>query len=509
MTPIKSNRTPLTKRISALAITAAACTFAILSSEAQAAPAKPTKEYKALDAALRSVAGQENLSVENATADQLEAAVRQAITAGSNSGLKPGNIAGEALKYGSDEDAGDDIAEALLGAVAIDSPEIINAIKRTATGKDPTVRLVPNFAARVIPDVGDNSFALALAKKVISTKPGAGAVIGGRAQDLASAGGAQQAQIEQLEKDALLKTAGISSAAQDIAKWSAAELAADGGDTAAFAANVATVPTNIALAQKIAVGAVAGDPLNGGPIVDKVLDADALPKLKSGILPFAKAAAAVADIEEIAHIAVAIGEQIAKPSGAKTAILFSKAAGVVKALAGAIVAKATSANAQNTVKNKQDEVAEVAAFMVGHILNAATIQTSTNKGQVNGKNAGSKILAIITNAVNVAKSAKTPGNPELYANLTVDVAASVVETLGELRDGVIPDSIADDAFFNNIIAFIRSKAKQIAGKAGTQTLIEQAIDAAKAAGLDGRFEHGTPNFAQEATVRDETDNHIY
>jgi hypothetical protein len=508
MTPIKSNRTPLTKRISALAITAAACTFAILSPEAQAAPAKPTNEYKALDAALRTAFPTK--TVETATAEELQVAVTNAINAAPQ--YKPGNIAGEALKYGTDEEAGDDIADALLTAVSGDLQAVVDAIKRTAKGKDPTVRLVPNFAAFALPDGGDNSAALALAKRVISTKPGAGAVIGGRAQDLAKAGGTQQAQIEQLVKDALVKTAGISAAAQDIAKWSAAELAADFGDTAALALNVSIVPTNVPLAQKIVVGAVAGDPLNGGPIVDKVLDQDnnALPKLKSGILPFAKAAAAVADIEEIAHIAVAIGKQIAKPSGTKTAILFSKAAGVVKALAGAIIAKATTANAQNTIKNKQDETAEVAAFMVGHILNQATIASGSNKGQVNAKSAPAKILAIITSAVNAAKSAKVQtANPGLYADLTVDVTASVVETLGELRDHIIPDSIAPDKFFDDIIAYIRSKAKQIAGKAGTQSQIETAIDLAKLSGLDGRFEHGTPDNQTDATVRDETDNHIF
>ena len=49
MTPIKSNRAPLTKRISALAVTAAAAlTLAAFSPNAHAQTPKPTKEFVAL-----------------------------------------------------------------------------------------------------------------------------------------------------------------------------------------------------------------------------------------------------------------------------------------------------------------------------------------------------------------------------------------------------------------------------------------------------------------------------
>src|SRR5688500_11032533 len=71
MTPIKSNLAPLTKRISALAITAAAAfSFSLFSPSAEAAPLRPTKEYLAVQAELPT-----GVTVETATPAQLAQAV--------------------------------------------------------------------------------------------------------------------------------------------------------------------------------------------------------------------------------------------------------------------------------------------------------------------------------------------------------------------------------------------------------------------------------------------------
>ena len=508
MTPIKSNRAPLTKRISALAITAAAAvSFAILSPEAQAAPAKPTKEYLALDAALKQVTANPNATVETATPQQLADAIIQANqnSVANNTKLKPGNIAGEALKYSGDETAGDEILTALADVATDDLASVTDAIKRAGSGKDINVRLVPGFAAAFLPDGLDDSPALALAKRVISSKAGAGAVIGGRALDIAQAAGAQQAEIETLVNNALAKTAKLTAAAQDIAKYAAAQLSLDGGSTAELARDVSLA--NLALATKVSVGAVAGDPTNGGPIIDAVLSEANLPKLKSGVAPLVKGAATVADIEEISHIAVAVGKQIATANGSKTSIPFAKATSIVKTLASAIVAKSTAAGGPiNNAENKEDEIGEVVAFMVGQILNPLTVNGANGgKPQVTIKNAGPKIYSIILAALNTTKSNKVrAGNPQLYEQLTVDLPASVAETLGALRDFYSEDVIPD-GFFDAIKTFIKSKAKTLAGNAGTQTAIETNIDAAYASGDSALFENGAPANVAEATNRDETD----
>jgi hypothetical protein len=505
MTPIKSNRAPLTKRISVLALTAAAAfSFAVLSSEAQAnhvTGIKPSKEYIALNTALKGI--DPNATVETASPTLLAQAVTQAISAQPT--YKPGNIAGEALKHSSHEDAGANIEVALTDAAVDDVAAMADAIKRAGSGKDLNVRLVPGFVAAYLPNVGDNSAALTLAKKVIASKSGAGAVIGGRALDLANTSpGTAQTDIEALVNQALAKTAGISAAAQDITKYAVAQLEDVGGNSATLAVHVSEA--NISLAQKVSVGAVAGDPLNGGPIIDAVLSDSLLPKLKTGVAPLVKGAAAVADIEEISHIAYAVGKQIGTASGAKTAIPFAKATSVVKTLASAIVAKSTSADStRNSIDNKEDEIAEVAAFMVGQILNANTINgVPPGKGQINTKSAGPKIFSLVLAAVNVAKATKVQAaNPGLYGNLTVDVVASVAETLGALRDAT-DNNIIPDSFFDGIKTFLRSKAKTIAGKVGNQTTIETAIDDAYASGAHPLFEDGT--IVNNATTADpETD----
>jgi hypothetical protein len=211
----------------------------------------------------------------------------------------------------------------------------------------------------------------------------------------------------------LVKTAGISAAAQDITKYVVNEVDLDGGDTADFTRDVAVA--NVTLATKVGTGGVAGDPTNGGAIIDTMLKEAALPKLKTGIAGFIKTVGTVADIEEISKIAIAVGTQIGTPAGKSTAIKFAAANGVVKSLAKAIVAKTTGGNTSNThpnsINNKQDEIAEVAAYMVGKILNQHTVQgTGGGKAQVTAKNAGAKIYAIIISAVNAAKPKKSFGS---------------------------------------------------------------------------------------------------
>ena len=131
MTPIKSNRAPLTKRISALAVTAAAAmTLSLFSPTAEAAtPAKPTKEYLALDAALKQVTANPNATVDTATPDQLAAAVIQANqnSVANNLKLKPGNIA-ELM-------AQPDIDGALVGGASLDPEEFARIVQyRVASG---------------------------------------------------------------------------------------------------------------------------------------------------------------------------------------------------------------------------------------------------------------------------------------------------------------------------------------------------------------------------------------
>jgi hypothetical protein len=482
MTPTKLNRAPLTKRISALAFTAAAAlTLAVSSPSAYAA----TKEFTALQVALSALFPAQ--TVNNATTPQLQAALSKAIT--DNPKLKPGFIAGEALKNAGSNaiEPGDDLALALKSAAPSVDPNTLakDAIKRAGSGKDLNVAQVPEFSQEF---QTDNLSTYTLAKLVLSTKPGTGAVIGGRAAELATA-----SLQEQLVNGALASKknggASLGAAATDITKWTVMVAV---GDTAVLTNNIAGA--NVTLASKIGTGGVAGDPTNGGDIVDALLKNASLPKLKTGISPFITSVGKVADIEEMSKIAIAVGTQVATPAGKTTAIKFSAANGVVKALAKAIVAKATtntSVTNPNSWENKQDEIGEVAAYMVGKILNAATVQgTGGGKPQVTAKNAGAKILAIIVSAVNATKPKKvqTAAGPSFYSDVAQDVAGSVAETLGALRD--LPGSVIEDEFFDIIKAFLVKKVNNIGGKANGPAVLA-AINAAYAPGADLHFEDGT------------------
>jgi len=497
MTPTKLNRAPLTKRISALAFSAAALvTFSTLSPTAHAAT--PTKEFTALVNAL-AAHGQTF-----ATADEVQLAQAVTDAIGANPKLKPGNIAGEALKNaGSNaQDGGDEIGAALIAANATDDTLAArDAIKRAGTGKTLNVNLVPAFSTQFF---NTDAQAYNLAKLVISTKPGAGAVLGGRASQYPLLGDEDAAVnlVDKAIKTPKLGGAGLGAAAQDITKWVAIDV--DGralGNTANFTLRVANA--NVNLAPKIGTGGVAGDPTNGGNIVNTLLGSSALPKLRSGVASFMNTVGKVADIEEISRIATAVGNQIATASGTTTAIKFSAANPVVKSLAKAIIAKATTTNNAadiNSWDNKEDEIAEVAAYMVGKILNPLTIQgVAGGKPQVTIKNAGSKIFAIVMSAVNVTKGKKIAlAAPTLYHDAAIDVAGSVAETLASLREDASTAAIADE-FFNTIKAFLLSKAKAIGGAANAQAVAD-AITAAyeQSPGpslVDINFEDGTKNSA--------------
>jgi hypothetical protein len=495
MTPTKLNRAPLTKRISALAVTAAAAlSFVVFAPNAQAAtPIKPTVEYRELQEALTALFGA-GASVDNVSADDLALALTKAIT--DNPKLKPGNIAGEALKYAgspAQADGGVKIARALFDHASTSSDLLAarDAIKRAGSGKGLNVALVPDFAAEFFPANATEADVIALARLVISSKPGAGAVVGGRAGELTLP------QQTALTNAALAKTAKLTAATIDILKYVVAEVDQDAlgeGNTDVFTRDIAL--TNATLAAKIGTGGVAGDPTNGGNIVDELLTAD-LPKLKSGIASFVKSVGKVADIEEIAKIALAVGEQIGTASTAKpttTAIKFAAANGVVKSLAKAIVAKATtdtSTTNPNSGANKEDEIAEVAAGMVAQILNPLTINgVGGGKAQVTVKNAGAKILAIIKSAINATKPKKVQAaHTGIYLETVDDVVGSVAETLGSLRDGA-DSGLMNDAFFNEIVAYLTRKVNSVAGKANAG-VVSAALEAGYLTGPSAIYEDGT------------------
>ena len=107
-------------------------------------------------------------------------------------------------------------------------------------------------------------------------------------------------------------------------------------------------------------------------------------------------------------------------------------------LANAIATKTTGDDTlsdRNRFQYKQDEIAEVAAYMVGQILNVSTINgAGGGKPQVSIRNAGAKIFAIVMAAVTQTKSKKVsdPGQT-LYRQTAQDVAGSVAETLNALK----------------------------------------------------------------------------
>jgi hypothetical protein len=433
-----------------------------------------------------------------ATSAQLSQAVADVLADPAFEKLKPGIVAGEALKNaGSNaQDAGDDIAMKLL-AVAVPGDKKLDklalakdAVATAGKGKDLNVLLVPDFAAAI---VDSNTEALSLASLAKSSKVGSAAVLGGRASELAT-----QGEMETLASNAFKpKKEGGSQLGNvvEISQFIAAEVDGLMGNTATFANTVANL--NVKVADKVGIGASAGDPTNASAIFETLVSNATLPKLKAGIAKFAAGVGNVADIEEIQKIGTSVAGKIGDGS-----VKFSVAKKVAGDLAKAIVSK-TSASPTvgvNRTQNKQDELGELAAYMVKSVITATNLA-----GDLVEKKAGKSILSIITA---ITKQAKAKGqDPSLFGTTAQDVAGSVALTLK--NNSTLPAATLQ-VIRDYLLDAKGSQAKKIGGAD-----FAQAVTAALTAGFDGTdprptapgtafFEDG--NIAANGTMSDpETD----
>lgn len=423
---------------------------------------------------------------ENATPEQLAAAVKAAIAANPRS--KPGVIAGEALKFPSaiTRNAGDEIATAALEAINATTTDATtrtgrvqltaDAARTAGTSRGANINEVPAFS-RVALDSDPEAVEAATAAR--ASKVGAGAILGGRASE-------QTSDADRIAlANSALATRQLAGAATEIGRFIAAQTT----DSDEF--GLAISEANDKLASKIIIGVVAGDPDNAGEIVDKVTtSADA-----TMVAFFAKASSVIAknvgisaDIEQVVLVGRALaGLANRTAANGKPLLAITRVASLTKILAAVIVLKGTN-DAENAPLNKADEIAETAAFVVGAIAGNAGL---------NLKKAPKIIFAIIKGAVNGGKNKKIP-IPQSYI---ADIAGSVALTIA---NSSIPADV-QTAIRQFLLDPKGKRAKQIGGASNAP-----AVTSALTAGFDNsanantQFEDGTK--LQLAQVTDpETD----
>jgi hypothetical protein len=472
-------RSPLSQQIKAAAFGLFA-TAAFLSSGTTAMAGGA--EVKALQAALQGT------SLSTATEEQLFEAFKIVI-ADPKFAAKKGIVAGEALKAAGPnaESAGAFFAQGLIAEPNLVPAAEINAFiaaagKAAGSGKGLDVSQIPDLANPFLDD-DTEATTVALAAK---NKPAAGAILGGRAQDLTDAGKIALA-------NAAIGNKALASAVQDIARY----IGAEADDSADFAVAVAVAnPTNTKNAIKIATGVIAGDPTNAGAITSELfLNTTLRPVLDKGAATYAKAVGTVADIEELVKVANVLGTRV--QGGA---IKLAKAAALVKTLATAIALKPTVDKSGapilvNRLENKVDEIVEVAAGLLAGVIGSAEFNSA--------KKPAAAVLAILKSAVGAAKTAiaKTllskADKAALLTRVSADVAGSLVVTLQD------ESSTLSDPLKQAIrTALLDPKATKSLG--GTTTL--NAITAAYANNDDPRFENG---YAFGDATDPETDVHAF
>lgn len=412
-------------------------------------------ELKALQEALGAT------PIASATSAQLLAAFRTVLADPKfDTTKKQGVVAGEALKAAgvNAQNAGQVFADAIVAANS-NPADVLNGIfadrrnftalaaKTAGSGKGLNVLQIPGLAANIF--VSEDSAPFLASAQAAKNKPGAGAILGGRARQFVSSNPATADALSAvLANSALVADVKLTAGAQDIARYIAAEI----NDTASFAAAVGNgnANANNKYAVAIAVGAAAGDPTNAGNIAHSIFGQNVLntngtesaPSVVAsttlqaaavkGLSKLVKDMAAFADIEEIQKIGNAVGEKI--QTGA---IKLSKAASTVKTLATAVMNKprTTAAFSINSDANKQDEIAEVAAYMVGGLIGSAELNALKPEA------AASKLLAIITTAAKIKpKVTKGVANGPAAGSFSADVTGSVALTV---ETSSLPAAIKD------------------------------------------------------------------
>lgn len=386
-------------------------TTALLAPLAQAGPA----EIKLLNTQLNGGVPTTANLIATATSAQLADAVIAVINA--NPKVNAGTIAGEALKgAGSNAtDAGPQVANAVIaafpgGSIPFGTKTLsfqafaAQAIKTTSTGKGLTVAQVPGFTA---PFVANDSETISLALLVKASKPAAGAVFNGRAAEL------NNDTEKQTLANLALGTTTLAAVVQEIA----AGVSATVSDSVAFTTSLLTNPANLKNVLKIVPGIATGKPTDAGAVVDAsfnvfVAQGTSSPIVKGAAL-LAKSVGAVADIEQVQRVGVAIADRIG--AAGNQVVKYSQLNSIATTLAKAIVSKPLAVTGPNRNANKVDELGELAAYM----LNAVIVNTDFLKAPE--KNVVAFIKAIITGA----KSTYGPSVLDVTSYVVGSVAATI------------------------------------------------------------------------------------
>ena len=433
------------------------------------------KELALLNAKL----GPKNLA--NATADEIAIAVDAAISENlTNKKIKIGAIAGEALKGAADQDAGSAIGGKLAANPAFAG--IINTIAADAavnatTGTGADGSLVPDFIEQI---VGDNlqatTIAAAAAKK---SKTAIGAIIGGRAQEIATDGG----RID-LANQSIANTK-LSGGAQSITQYVGNSLTA-ATSIASFASTLASAKPEFL--TSIAPGAVASDPSQARNILDALFTGVTASAAANSASRLAAGMSLAAGTEQVEQMAESFGLQI----GSGTSVKATSINAIAKALIEGIIKRPTYSIA-DTVANKMDEIGEVGAYLLaGAINNPDFDKIVRNKG---------KAASIVTSLIKtIITAAKDKANPTLQIAIARDVAGSIALTLKSL--GATP--YTSSTIYDQIVATLTNPttARKILGArlakqtvAGTPlgTLVATALadGIGNLNGADGKYEDGT------------------
>lgn len=522
------------------AVAAAAFMFSAGSAEAGPADLAAIKNDLLKQSPPLVISGKKKPGQQDATYADIMASVQRVIDAQLQVGVKKplqiGNIIGEAMKTpqvtATPEDAGAELAQIAIAAIgATPTADVVQklvafAAKTSATSKGANVLHVPSFAAAILGDDASNTDTLAAALLASTSKTAVAAILEGRATGLGS----------DADKTALVTAAiGDKKLVNSVAEISKA-IAGQIGDSAAFAENVGVKLVEVKKTSsilKVVPGIVAANAEDAGDITAELLRIDdsanlAEVTLKStvvkGISSYAKAVAAVADIEQISVVGSRLAQELgANSAGAKVGV----AAGLAKTLALAIFSKPTpeqagasydltDAQGALTIANRTDEIAEVAAYVAGGILG------NTSLAAKNYKTLNATVMGIIKGAIagSVNKKAKevtaafaTDPGKALKEKMIVDIAASVSLTVKSYLDTL--DAAVSAPLITALEKYLTSTAslKALAGK--SLTLKEDVTNAIKVAlgtqadtdGILAKLENGYTGRNDLASLVDpETDN---
>jgi hypothetical protein len=428
------------------------------------------KEVNALIAALNGA------TLENATASQLAAAVVSAINANPN--LKPGVIAGEALK-GPNAD-GALIADSASGITSVSAAldrfigdaAVTAATKTTKTGLAANGAQVPDFAGELITtDEG----AQAAASRATKSKTAVGLIIQGHAANLAS----DAAKLSLANSSIALPK--LKPAVKDIARGASVDVA----DPGAFATGI-TVAATGGQVTNVAVGVTAQNPTFANDIVsDLVTNATTGTVAKKNAAKIAKNAGLVADLEQLQLMSVTLGGQVTT----------KQVNSVGKALVKAVSGRPTATTGVNRDVNKADELGEIAAYYLAAVLQNPALQPTLIA--TNPKNAVNVVFNLAKTLFQAAKvSVKNGGYATSNALQTLmatgnsDFAGSFALTLNALNQQNVISTTLLDAIQAKLTT--SKSLRAIGGKTFEPSLLagfNAGFDANPA--TETRFEDGT------------------